>query len=299
MHLSFELAISLQHQSTPQFEMILQLSGNRRDSRIVIGRWGDSLMVLTGDDYSNTRREPKIYAPLENSGHTQFISVVSEPAGTTVFIDGKLSAHNKAVTLKLADKAAASRLVTGNSLRGNSPLNGTLYGLAVYTDGLSSAEIGLHYSAWKESGSFGSLRTGNPYMLYTFDEVSGTGVPEATGKDYYLNLPKRKPVFRTQFLAGFRASDTTLTTVVDILLNFFGFIPASFVLFLLLQRGLNNKSVITLVITVLFAFFLSFAIELRQVWLPTRYSSLPDLILNTLGGGFGGFAAYLTARSQI
>jgi VanZ family protein len=39
--------------------------------------------------------------------------------------------------------------------------------------------------------------------------------------------------------------------------------------------------------TVILCMLLSLTIELLQAWIPTRVSSLMDLILNTLGAGIG------------
>ena len=87
----------------------------------------------------------------------------------------------------------------------------------------------------------------------------------------------------------FRATDVTL--------NLLGFVPFGFMVCLrLLMRGKPSpRSCFFLAIAVGFA--VSLAIELTQVWLPGRDSSLLDLTTNTMGSAIGGAMAYHLGRA--
>ena len=74
---------------------------------------------------------------------------------------------------------------------------------------------------------------------------------------------------------------------LDVAINFIGFVPLGFLLaVVLMQSGsLGAKAVFRL--TVVFCFMLSLGIEVAQAWLPSRSSSLLDLVMNTVGALVG------------
>lgn len=70
-------------------------------------------------------------------------------------------------------------------------------------------------------------------------------------------------------------------------LNVVGFIPVGIAFYGFLQcfsRSLSRRS---LLLAVVLCMLLSLGIELAQAWIPTRYSSLQNLILNTFGAWIG------------
>ena len=77
------------------------------------------------------------------------------------------------------------------------------------------------------------------------------------------------------------------SSVQDIVINIFGFIPFGFFLaatFLSTGGFVGRHSVI---ITVLLCLVISLIIEIAQAWMPSRSSDTLDVILNTLGGWLG------------
>src|SRR5690606_2292372 len=80
------------------------------------------------------------------------------------------------------------------------------------------------------------------------------------------------------------SSDQSLA--LDVALNFAGFLPfgVAFALVLRTRRGGGFK---VLIVTTLAGCGLSLFIELGQAWIPSRDSSLRDLVLNTVGAAVG------------
>jgi glycopeptide antibiotics resistance protein len=77
----------------------------------------------------------------------------------------------------------------------------------------------------------------------------------------------------------------------DLVLNFIGFIPFGFLLAGLLLKASDNSAGTAVLLSFLISFLFSLSIELTQVLLPQRTSSMVDLVLNSLGGLCGaGFA---------
>ena len=73
----------------------------------------------------------------------------------------------------------------------------------------------------------------------------------------------------------------------DNILNLIGFIPFGFILAATLIKLGGTFEKHYFFITVLFCFTVSLIIEILQAWLPSRSSSMSDLIFNTLGALIG------------
>ena len=87
----------------------------------------------------------------------------------------------------------------------------------------------------------------------------------------------------------------------DIIINSFGFIPFGFLFFsaFRLKRKSDARLWQLVFIGVLVGTGLSLAVEGLQTFLPTRYSSLSDVILNILGTGIGGLFAAVLVKKNI
>ena len=77
------------------------------------------------------------------------------------------------------------------------------------------------------------------------------------------------------------------SSIADMIINYFGFIPFGFILFATLIRFGETFEKQGVFITVAFCFSISLALEIVQAWMPSRSSHMLDLILNTLGGWSG------------
>ena len=77
----------------------------------------------------------------------------------------------------------------------------------------------------------------------------------------------------------------------DIVLNLLGFVPFGFLTFIYYRGASTGQWLRTIFIATLTGATLSLVIEVGQVWLPTRHSSLLDLALNTAGTGLGALLA--------
>lgn len=104
--------------------------------------------------------------------------------------------------------------------------------------------------------------------------------------DFFIP-PVCDPLFRTVLEWPFRDSSHKMKGLTDMLLNFTGFMPFGF----LLGFRLKTPAFKGITAAIAAGFCLSLTIELVQVFMPGRFSSLSDLVLNTLGAGAGVLAA--------
>ncbi|MBI9100053.1 MAG: hypothetical protein JEY91_16345, partial [Spirochaetaceae bacterium] len=79
----------------PRFSVLFHIYNRFNDEQIVVGQWNTTLVILNSDDYSNKKREPKIYISLEQDRTIRFITIKSDNSGTSVYIDGELKGENK------------------------------------------------------------------------------------------------------------------------------------------------------------------------------------------------------------
>jgi hypothetical protein len=191
--------------------------------------------------------------------------------------------------LRYPNKADPVRLMVGNSPSGNHPWAGAMYGLAFYDRYFDDAAVKRHYQIWHVGHDFNVFKGDGPRLLYAFDEGKGQVVHNKAGGGSDLTIPEHMMVLQKKVLSWPQLSSLTRASMVlDVAQNLVGFVPPlGFILMWLLSciEGLSLGS--RRLIVVLIAFVFSFSIEIAQVWIPSRDSSILDLILNTLGGYLG------------
>ena len=287
--LTIELAIRLELPRYSGFRFLVLVHDGEDRVQLVIGQWRSSLVIMNGEDYSNRKRDPKIYFDLnEKKDRPHLISIVSNNTGTRLYCDGALRKRNTELLLRYPGKAAQARLVVGNSLSGNHPWTGTMLGLAFYDRGLDEAAVLRHYRIWRLKPDFEAFLQDGPRLLYAFDEGKGEIVRNQAGNGPDLNLPALMKVLQTKVLSWPRSDEVAGSAMVeDVMVNLAGFVPLGFLLMAILSRLEFGSRRMGPFIATLLACLFSLCIEIAQVWIPTRDSSMLDLILNTLGGSAG------------
>jgi hypothetical protein len=288
--LTIELAIRPAFPNYANFRFLVLVHDGDDDRQLVIGQWRSSLVIMNGDDYSNKLRSPKIYLKLdEQAAKAHLVSIVSNAAGTRIFIDGVLKKRSNKLVLRYPEKVASARLVVGNSMSGQHGWVGTVMGLAFYDRDLTDGDLLQHFRQWRMTRDFGRFIPEGPHLVYAFDEGQGERAFNKLGDGLDLMIPPWRKVLQRNVLSWPRVE--TLDHVIlgkDILVNLLGFVPLGILLMALLARfeggagGRTGK-----LVAVLVAFLFSLGIEIVQVWIPSRDSSLLDLLLNTMGGFLG------------
>lgn len=301
--LTLELAFQPRHFQKSSIGILMMVHGGDADSQLVICQWRSSLIIMNGNDYSNQRRIPKIYFTLDPNRHEpHLITIVSNNTGTNLFLDGALKKSNKDLVLRYPGGTARARLVVANSVSGRNSWAGTMMGLAFYDQGLDNDVIARHFQMWRTKRSFSAFKLHGPRLLYAFDEREGKRVYNKLGDGLDLIVPAWISVLQPKTLSWPRWEDLERpNSMKDVLVNFTGFMPLGFLLIASLSRLEGFRVRRALLIALSGSFLFSLGIEIVQMWIPSRHSSMLDLILNTLGGGFGAllFAMIRIPRRKL
>lgn len=264
---TLKIIITLKKQEKPYFARILTLFPlNKSDEQFLIGQWDNSIVIMNGTDYSNNRKEQKIYLPVNIEGTPISISVHVSPAGTDVFINQTLIHRFHSYGFIIPPH---SILVLGEHKYKHTGWVGTFHKLSLFIE--SEKRV---------------------WASYDFSENSSFIIPYSSRNNILLLNPEKKPQL---VLYPFKTPKITLRFILynwkDIVLNWVGFIPFT----LLLTIGLKRRAIsfqIIGILTACTAICLSLIFEIFQIWIPTRESSLLDLFLNTAGGITGYVIAY-------
>jgi len=197
--------------------------------------------------------------------------------GLTVYAEGKPVFGRPGFGFSLLpENRDPAWLLLGNSPSGESPWRGDLLSLSFYAGALSPKEI--------------ATPGVDPLVRYLFSEGSGT-VSRGGGDPHYdLFIP---PVFRAPvrhvLTPPWKVQEYDLSFWVDVGVNILGFVPFGFTMSAWLRGASGRKYLPVAVLVALAGAGISLLIELLQVYLPTRDSSLTDFMNNTLGAYLGAW----------
>jgi VanZ family protein len=268
---------------------LLLLHDGADQRQLCIWQYADSLIAMNGDDYSNARRWPRITGRhVLRADRICYLTITaSAKEGTRLYVDGGLIAEKKDWCLRFPLEGQPLRLVLGNSVYGRHGWDGDFHGVAITVDALSAARIKQRYERWRVNRYFFPMEHDLPILFFAFDQRSWAHLLDHGGGGPLLEIPHHVIVLKRKILAlpqfYFRLNRAA---VVDMVLNVMGFVPLGAILFGYLQsfKGFGNHHKW---IAVASCGILSLGIELAQAWIPTRYSTLLDLVLN-IGGAWIG-----------
>jgi hypothetical protein len=131
--------------------------------------------------------------------------------------------------------------------------------------------------------------------LYLFDERSGNRVHDRTGFGYDLDIPDRYFVPDQALLDPvWREFRRSWTYWEDALINIAGFVPAGFSFCAYLSlRGFRRPAILA----ILLGAAISLGIEVIQAHIPTRDSSMSDVVTNVAGTVMGAWVCRLREKS--
>ena len=287
--LSIEIVIRPNAGDEKSFTHILTLHNGDDDSQLMLGQWLSYIIFMKGNDYENRKRGERIAANTADAGSDEiFVTLTSGIDGTSVYLNGQLVKTQKDLILEVPQGDSKSRMIIGNSIYGKHSWEGSIRGLALYRSVLSDHQAALHYGEWRKDGNFRFAEKEKPWVLYIFDEKTGIkAIDHGTGKND-LTIPQRMTVFKMIFLeSSIEKLRINSGLVSDFIINLFGFMPFGFFFSALLFRRRGKFPIYFILITVGAGFLLSLFIEVAQAWLPSRNSSIFDLILNTAGALLG------------
>lgn len=281
---SIEIALRPAGNKTKGTSFILALHNGNDHSQLIMWQYHSWIIFMNGDDYDHSRRTKRISVDMvPSSPTTRFITVTSGEEGTEVYLDGQFVTRKKDLTLKIP-AGSKTRLLLGNSVYGNQPWHGDIYGLAFYGYPLSAQDAAFHFDRWVQARNFSFANKEKPLVLYVFDENVGERALDHAGGNNPLKIPSKMHLLKKKILFPVRTPfKFGRSFYMDSILNLLGFIPLGFILTATLVKlgGTFKKHDVLMAVSLCFG--VSLFIEICQAWIPSRDSYLLDLILNTLG----------------
>lgn len=278
MSLPFTIRMEVRPREEPSGSLPRILSAYDIEGRelFFLGQWRASLVlrIFEGERLHRLRYRETGAGGLQKDV-TRTIVVRSDNHGLTLFVDGVPARTRSGVDFSLLlDKPMRAWMVLGNSPTGEHPWRGDLHSLSFFPEALSPDDI-------KSGGT-------PPLIHYGFSEGSGAVCRGGTDSRYDLVIPA---VFRTPkkgvLVAPWRVQKFDRSFWKDVFINIIGFIPFGFAARAWLRKDGEQKNASRTAIALLLGAGISLLIELLQVYLPSRDSSLTDVMNNVLGTYIG------------
>jgi hypothetical protein len=293
--LSIEVWLKPSAEPHTHLARILALYDEEELPVLSIDQWLSALIIrdrFTTTQGEMTYREHGLLKQLEK-GKAHYLALTSDAAGTSVYLDGEPVPMDSKAPIISAGERVGGQLVLGNGARGNQEWQGELYSVALYSRLLSSQEIAEHARGATVSELW---RRGNLLALYTLNEGVGDVAQDSSAVDTRgftaaapsIRVPAEFQPLRRTILHWTRANERSYGWYVqDLALNIAGFVPTGFLLAYLMRRRGHRGTALLLISAACFGGAVSLGIELTQVWIPSRVSSLNDLSANILGAFVG------------
>jgi hypothetical protein len=290
--ISLELIVTPSKEFTNGVGSIVIFVDQHHNKRLVFGQWKSSLIIRTyyfPSGRSSRYTEIGMQDALR-PGEQSLLAVTSCRYGTVIYLNGKRRIDFPDVSLIPAESALDSlRLFLGNDPDVTAPWAGEIKRLAIYGRVLSADEVSASLRLQPTVEASSGWREGKPVAAYSFRMTASGAVDDESGNGNTLRVPdyfelRQQPLqafFLTEFDAG------------DIAINVAGFVPLGTCLFFWMKRwtAYSNKWIGAAAIVA--GFVISLGIEWTQSFIPSRCSTVMDVICNTMGtmvgvaGGYG------------
>ena len=237
-----------------------------------------------------------------SKGQRRFLTITSDKNSTTAYLDGrKVKKFRNYPLMFSGNLAPAWRMVIGNDPSGTKPWKGELYGLAIYNHALPPERVSEHFEKWKNKSALSLLKEIDIVALYPMNEKSGQLIHNAASNHYHLSIPDKFKILKKSYLKLSRnALELNGSSLRDMRVNILGFIPLGYLLIVTIYSTKSSwSSSWRLIFLAIFGgTVVSLFIEILQTYLPTRNSSLSDLIFNTFGTALGVILAYVYIKTK-
>ena len=227
------------------------------------------------------------------------LSITSGIEGTTIYINGQLAhtySHHR-----LIDSITSKEIgiILGNSPVGKNSWKGRIMGLAIYNRTVTAEQIVKHYQLYLENNFTMRPEKEGCIGLYLFNENQGAVIKDYSNLNNHLTIPVLfRPVKKIILDPPWHDSRWNWSFVQDTIVNLLGFVPLGFFFTAFLLKASNWKKKIIYIGVAATGFAISLTIELSQIYLPSRYSELDDVICNSVGTVLGILILHLIIQSK-
>ena len=270
---------------------ILSFEDSHGRETLFIGQWKSHLLIrflIEKPGGKPAFREIGIRYALKKN-QKRFLTITSDAKSTDLYLEGKHIRRYVGISL-FSDSFSFDhhRLYLGNNPNLTCPWSGIIQGMALYGIKINASEAMAQYRKWLENVSMVTEEKKNIIALYEFDPKNKPWIRNTIGAGNHILIPPKLKFNRPALMVP----NANTLYAYDIVINIVGFIPFGFFITLWLVNTRKTMQRAVYLIPLAAGFLVSFSIELLQIYLPARSSSMMDLVCNTLGTGIGVMAAF-------
>lgn len=216
-----------------------------------------------------------------------------------VYVNGKIRAEQAIPGGDFSNWDPYHYLVLGNEVTGERPWAGKIFNVSIYNRAFTHNEVRKNYMADAAGKAISQeetdLVTSGLVVRYIFDEHTGKTIQDSSGSLPSLNLTIPEKLIQKYYLTF---SFVQFANIRDTFLNLILFIPFGFFLSGTIQKKYCLSLVKTFSIVLIAGAFFTIFIESIQYFLPSRSSSLVDVINNILSTILG-FLLFLSWKKLL
>jgi len=260
------------------YARILTYSLDNKNMNFMVGQWSESLVLRINAD-----GQPKIIQFetewFFNKYRTTTVAITYDGKTLTSYREGQKVKEMQVGSLTFSNWNRKYPLVIGSEADGKNDWEGYIYSLSIFDSVLSPGEI--------KTGLINTNRA-PPLIQYSFREGNEKSIKDlGKGRPANLTIPQFfKPYKKTMLAFEYEWLFVNKHYFFDVWTDIIGFIPLGFLLAAYLTKKRFSYFAIMLQ-ALLVGALTSLSIEILQVFLPTRASSLTDVISNSLGALLG------------
>ncbi len=206
------------------------------------------------------------------------------------YVNGVKKSERKTGPMALTQWDAADPLVVGTDPNGLLQWEGILHTVAILDRSCTETELQRPVLIFKKYSSI---------IHYEFDQGRTLYVRSSGTDADSLYVPALyQPYSKVTLFDTFHFLGKQRLSVRDIAANILFFLPVGFFSTLFFGRGVNTKAAI-ITLSVIMGMSLSVSAEVLQIFLPSRYSSMIDVLSNTMGTAFGAIAGLIHSNKGM
>ena len=286
--IEFELVAS--PQAVPALQQVLTLHDGQLPAKLAVCQWkADLLLWIPAPGAPRGIRE---IGTTVADGRPHLITLVFGENETRMYVDGVL--RRRSTEFRVPPEAWRGSWVLGDAPQGKRGWRGELRSLGVGWEPRSAEQVAERQREWERREAEGWGPAAGMAAFFALNEGRGR-MAGGRSPGVWLELPAVYEVPHKLPLAGTSDwSQIWRRDARDTFINVLGFLPVGVLAWLACGGcGLGSRWVGVLGL----GFLLSLTIEVGQIWLPERVSSVIDLACNglgaLLGGGVGAVATWL------
>ncbi len=290
-HLQFEFKIRPGTEPVNSIPRILSLCDENSRELFFVGQWKNHLIIRlsSGDDPSSASYLETGVDNLFRINRPVDLAVCLDESGVSILADGESVKSRAGGTLhRFSGPRTRVLFLLGNSPAGDSPWEGDFLGFSIRQDIAPQREPGtpdIHVvGRWNGFGGIEVVAGDHERR----EKVPGIVFRTGGKPGYELFIPAAfRPLKRTVLFPPWKETRFNRSFWWDVAVNVAGFIPFGFLFFAWLQTTREGKDASTVFLVVFLGAGMSLAVELLQAYLPSRDSSLMDVVSNTMGSFVG------------